>query len=101
MPRTCRSAPAGFTYIGLLFAVAILGITLGAVGVVWSTQIRRDKEAELLFVGDQIRQGDRPLRGERRPAIPESLETWSKTSARRLPRHLSAPDLSGSDDQQS
>jgi type II secretory pathway pseudopilin PulG len=51
MPRTA----AGFTYIGLLFAVAILGITLSAVGVVWSTQIRREKEEQLLFVGDQIR----------------------------------------------
>lgn len=46
----------GFTYLGLLFAVAIIGITLAAVGVVWSTQSRRDREAELLFIGDQIRQ---------------------------------------------
>jgi len=45
----------GFTYLGLLFAVVILGLTLSAVGVVWSTQIRRDREAELLFVGDQYR----------------------------------------------
>lgn len=46
---------AGFTYIGLLFAIAILGITLATVGVVWSTQIRRDREAELLYIGDQYR----------------------------------------------
>jgi type II secretory pathway pseudopilin PulG len=45
----------GFTYLGLLFAVAIIGITLATLGVVWSTQIRRDKEADLLFAGDQIR----------------------------------------------
>jgi len=45
----------GFTYLGLLFAVVILGFALSTVGVVWSTQIRRDREAELLFVGDQIR----------------------------------------------
>jgi type II secretory pathway pseudopilin PulG len=51
MPRTA----AGFAYIGLLFAVAILGITLSAVGVVWSTQIRREKEEQLMFVGDQFR----------------------------------------------
>ena len=50
-----RAAAAGFTYIGLLFAIAILGITLSTVGVVWSTQIRREKEVQLLFVGDQIR----------------------------------------------
>lgn len=50
-----RRRIAGFTYLGLLFAIAILGITLAAVGTVWSTQVRRDREAELLFVGDQIR----------------------------------------------
>jgi type II secretory pathway pseudopilin PulG len=47
---------AGFTYLGLMFAIAIIGITLATVGVVWSTQIRRDREAELLFVGDQYRE---------------------------------------------
>jgi type II secretory pathway pseudopilin PulG len=46
---------AGFTYIGLLFAIAIIGITLATVGVVWSTQIRREKEVQLLFTGDEIR----------------------------------------------
>ena len=46
---------AGFTYIGLMFAIAVLGITLATVGVVWSTQIRRDKEVELLWIGDQYR----------------------------------------------
>lgn len=50
-----RAAQTGLAYVGLLIAVAILGIMLGTVGVVWSTQIRRDKEAQLLFVGDQIR----------------------------------------------
>ena len=30
-------------------------ITLATVGVVWSVEIRRDKEAELIFSGDQIR----------------------------------------------
>lgn len=50
-----HSPQRGFTYIGLLFAIAILGITLATIGIVWSTQIRRDKEAELLWVGDQYR----------------------------------------------
>jgi type II secretory pathway pseudopilin PulG len=45
----------GFSYIGLLFAIAVLGITLATVGVVWSTQVRRDKEVQLLWVGDQYR----------------------------------------------
>lgn len=50
-----RARQSGFTYIGLLFAIAMLGIALASVGVVWSTQIRRDKEAELLWIGNQYR----------------------------------------------
>lgn len=54
--RRAHVQQAGFTYLGLLFAIVILGLTLSAVGVIWSTQARRDREAELLFVGDQFRQ---------------------------------------------
>ena len=54
--RRAGDAPQrGFTYLGLLFAIAILGITLATIGVVWSTQIRRDREAELLYIGNQYR----------------------------------------------
>jgi type II secretory pathway pseudopilin PulG len=42
-------------YLGLLFAITVLGITLATIGVVWSTEVRRDKEAQLLFAGHQIR----------------------------------------------
>jgi len=42
---------AGFTYIGLLIAVVIMGIALSAVGVVWRTQGQREREQQLLFIG--------------------------------------------------
>ena len=45
----------GFTYIGLLFFVALMGAALVAVAQVWHTQAKRDKEAELLFIGNQFR----------------------------------------------
>ena len=45
----------GFTYLGLLFLVAILGAVLAATAHIWHTQAQREKEAELLFVGDQFR----------------------------------------------
>ncbi len=48
-------AQAGFTFVGLMVVVAVLGITLAAVGIVWSTEVRREKEAQLLWVGDQYR----------------------------------------------
>jgi len=46
----------GFTYLGLLFAVAMAGVALAATGTLWSTQRQREREQELLFVGNQIRQ---------------------------------------------
>ncbi len=46
---------AGFTYLALLFLVAVAGVGLAATGVVWSTTQRREKEAELLYVGNQFR----------------------------------------------
>ena len=42
---------AGFTYIGLLIAVVVMGVALSAVGVVWRTQAQREREQELLFIG--------------------------------------------------
>jgi type II secretory pathway pseudopilin PulG len=50
-----RSSSRGFTYIGLLIAVALLGIGLAFTGQVWHTGMQREKEKELIFVGDQFR----------------------------------------------
>lgn len=51
LPVTCH----GFTYIGLLIFIALMGIALAETGVIWHTEMRREKERELLFVGDQFR----------------------------------------------
>lgn len=60
MPTVKRSLPAaphqsGFTLLGLLFLVAIMGMSLAAAGTLWHTASQRQKEQELLFVGDQYR----------------------------------------------
>lgn len=54
-PRTCGGSEEGFTYIGILLAVALLGTQLAVAGLVWSFAQARQKERELLFVGDQFR----------------------------------------------
>lgn len=46
----------GFTPIGVLFLVVGIGVGLAAVGTVWQTSVKREKEQELLFVGNQYRQ---------------------------------------------
>ncbi len=46
----------GFTYIGLMAILIIIGISLGAAGKYWQNVMLRDKEEELLFRGDQYKQ---------------------------------------------
>lgn len=45
----------GFTYLGVMLLMAILGTTLASTGVVWHTVQQNEREAELLYVGDQFR----------------------------------------------
>lgn len=49
-------AQGGFVYIALLIGLAIIGVGLGATSEVWTQSRQREKEDELLFVGNQIRQ---------------------------------------------
>ena len=53
--RTHRSTQAGFTYLGLLAVVVIMGIFLTAAARVWSFTEQREREIQLLYVGDQYR----------------------------------------------
>lgn len=50
-----QSAQSGFTFIGLLIIISISGIVLSAVGIVWQQDVQRNKEQELLYLGDQYR----------------------------------------------
>jgi type II secretory pathway pseudopilin PulG len=46
---------SGFTYVALLAAIVIIGISMGATGKYWSFVMHREKEEELLFRGEQYR----------------------------------------------
>ena len=46
----------GFTYIGLLIIVAVMGMGLATFGELYSRSAQREKERELLFVGNEYRQ---------------------------------------------
>jgi len=56
---TGRAGPgrgqAGFSFLGLLFLLAGMGVALAALGTMWHTASQREKERDLLFVGDQYR----------------------------------------------
>jgi type II secretory pathway pseudopilin PulG len=76
-------AQRGFTYVGLLLAVALAGVALAAAGMLWSTTAKRDKEAELLFVGDQFRRAIARLRGTPGAKRTRAPRICSRTSASR------------------
>ncbi len=52
--RRCGAAQCGFTYVGLLITVALMTSALAIVAPVWEVASRRDKEAELLFIGGEF-----------------------------------------------
>jgi len=65
-------SPRGFTYLGVLVLVALIGLALASAGEVASTAARRDREAELLWVGHQYRAAIMAYHA-RRHALPQAL----------------------------
>jgi len=53
---TAHASERGFTYIGVLILVAIMGIMAMMTADLWSTGRKREIETELLFIGNQYRQ---------------------------------------------
>jgi type II secretory pathway pseudopilin PulG len=53
--RGAMKRSRGFTYIGLLVAIVLIGSALAAVAEVWSVQARREREVELQYRGHAIR----------------------------------------------
>ena len=50
-----RARAAGFTYLTILFVVAFMGLGLAIAGQVWHTVVKREREAQLLYAGNQYR----------------------------------------------
>lgn len=46
----------GFTYIALLIIVAVMGAGLASKGVAWQNSGQREKEADLLFIGEEFKE---------------------------------------------
>jgi len=50
-----RAGEGGFTYIGLLILIALIGIVLAVSGQVTATTMQREREKQLLWVGHAYR----------------------------------------------
>lgn len=100
-----RRRQHGFTYLALLIAVALIGIGLAAGSEVWSQSRQREKEQELLFIGEQFR-GAIALYYERTPGavkrypqkLQDLLEDKRYVSLQRYLRKLYADPLTGKPD---
>jgi type II secretory pathway pseudopilin PulG len=71
--RRARRGEGGFTYVGLLAVIALIGVMLAAAGEVASTAAQREREAQLLWVGHAYRAAIGRYWRDRR-AYPQTLE---------------------------
>ncbi len=91
-PQVQPPPARGVAYLLVLFAVAALGLTAAGTGQVWQTVAQRERETELLFVGEQFRQAlaayrDRSPEGT--PSAPASLDDLLEDRRQPVPlRHL-------------
>lgn len=81
----------GFTYLGIMIIVMVMGMGLAAFGTIYSQTAQRDKEAELLFVGEQYREAIKSyyLKGPGGQFYPKKLEDLVEDKRFPMPmRHL-------------
>lgn len=94
---------SGFTYVALLAAIVILGISMGAAGKYWSFVMQREKEEELLFRGEQYRLAIEryyralPGRNAYPPSIEELLKDSRTPTAKRHLRQAYRDPITGED----
>lgn len=87
-----KRSEKGFIYLWALFAVTVAGFMMAGTGQVWQTVGQREKEKELLFIGDQFRKAimsyyNSPLTAAQE--YPESLEQLLEDKRGPVPlRHL-------------
>lgn len=99
----------GATYLGLLLFIAISGLALAATLEIWHTTLQRDKEAELLVIGNEFRNAlnayyeakpanviGQPVRSGQRPKRLEDLLTDNRfTVPQRWLRKLYVDPMTG------
>ena len=73
---------SGYTYLAVVFLVAIMGVMLAAGAQVWQQAAQREKERELLFIGNEFRKAigqyyQRPPMGQVKK-FPDTLDDLLK-----------------------
>jgi type II secretory pathway pseudopilin PulG len=87
--KSPRKTSRGFTLLALLAFVALTGAVLAAAGTIYSHAAQREKERELLFVGNQFRHAIE-LYYRKSPgaqAWPKDLEALVEDKRNVVPQH--------------
>ena len=89
VPRFLLRRAEGFTYLGMLLLVTIMGFGLAAFGELYSHAAQRDKEQELLFVGAQFRDAIASYynRSPGAKTYPKTLEDLVEDQRFPMPQH--------------
>lgn len=88
---TGKSPQFGFTYLYVLMLIALVSMGLAASGTLWRTEAQRDREAELLFIGNQYRQAIRSYYelDPAQPRLPQNIADLLEDNRRPyVVRHL-------------
>src|SRR5215468_7970750 len=93
-----RRSDRGFTYIGLLALVVLIGILLAAAGEVAATAAQRERETQLLWVGRQYRAAIGRYWRQKR-VFPQALEDLLGAAGQSASGSLHQAPVSGPDDQ--
>lgn len=97
-PQSRHRPPAGIVYPTLLASILILGIATAGVAQLWSTQVKREKEEELLFRLAQYRQAIARYRADHNQLpkeLKDLLEDKSQLQLRRYLRRLYPDPMTG------
>lgn len=83
------NSQSGFTFLGLLILIVIIGAGLAATGTLFSHAAQREKERELLFVGHEFRDAIESYyrRSPGAPAYPKSLDDLVDDKRFPMPQH--------------
>ena len=94
----------GFTYIMAMFFVVMIGISLMMIGQQWSVTMKRDREAELLFRGNRIKDAldqyaadFEVQKGTRATRYPRTLKELTKKSPKRYLQAVYKDPMTGED----
>jgi type II secretory pathway pseudopilin PulG len=101
MNRELLFGQAGMTYVGLLLAITLIGIATTTLTPMWSTMVRRDKEAELVFRLGEYRRAIaryRQVHGRYPARLEDLLQDKTQFQVRRYLRQLYPDPMTGKAD---